>query len=185
MANGGIRFRTCIFTVTALVAVLLYAAPARAAGGDYVFDGGGPNARAEVKAALDASRFPWDVVPVEITIHIRRDIAPHATPGDIWLPRGLLRAGKFAWGIVQHEYAHQVGYFLVGLDERFRLIRRLRGRAWCHERPGIPHHAHACERFAHILTWAYWPSRHNVARPDVSALAASEARRFVARVVAS
>ena len=68
--------------ITALAALALTGS-AQAAGGDYVFDGGSSAARSQVRAALDASSFDWNLVPLEITIHIKRGVKPHATPGDI------------------------------------------------------------------------------------------------------
>lgn len=179
MGRNAVLFRILIFAGAVAVALALFVAPTQAGGGDYTFDGGSRKARAQVRAALNASAFDWGAVPVRVTIHIRRGVSPHATPGDIWLDARLLRSGHFAWGIVQHEYAHQVAYFLVGRGERSRLIRRLGGRAWCHERRGLAHDAHACERFAELLAWAYWPSPRNVAeRPAGFRIAA--ARTLVA-----
>ena len=31
-------------------------------------------------------------------------------PGQIWLDASLLDSGRFSWGVVQHEYAHQVDF---------------------------------------------------------------------------
>ena len=39
-----------------------------------------------------------------------------ATPGHVWLDRGLLASGRFAWATVMDEYAHQVDFFV--LDSR-------------------------------------------------------------------
>ena len=164
--------------------MLLYATPARADGGDYSFEGGTRAARTAVRAALDASSFDWDVVPLEVTIHIRRGVPPHATPGEIWLDPRLLAAGRFAWGIVQHEYAHQVAFFAIGLAERRSLTRALDARAWCHERAGVPHDAHACEQLAELVAWAYWPSRHNIAQPSDTRRDRRDARRLIAAVLA-
>lgn len=175
------------FTFLALALGALLAVPGRAdaAGGTYVFDGGDRKARAQVRAALDASAFPWDVVPVPVTIHIGRRVRPHATPGDIWLDPRLLAAGRFSWGIVQHEYAHQVAFFLFGKKERARLARFFGARAWCYERAELHHDGQACERFASALAWAYWPSPHNVARPHgrthgLSSAASPRVRRLAA-----
>jgi hypothetical protein len=181
MERNALFFRTLIFAAGVAVALALFVAPACAGGGDSRFDGGGREARAQVRAALNASSFDWDVVPVRVTVHIRRGVSPHATPGEIWLDPRLLAAGRFAWGIVQHEYAHQVAYFLVGKQHRERLIRTLGARAWCHGRIGLAHHDRACELFVETLTWAFWPSRHNIAHPARHADDAARARRFVAR----
>ena len=157
--------RRLLISSIATFGFLLAGGPAAAAGGDYSFVGGDRSARAHVRAALNASTFPWRVVPVPVTIHIARGARPRSAPGDIWLDARLLRSGKFAWGIVQHEYAHQVAFFMFGRTERGRITRLFRARGWCHERRGLAHDDHACERFASALAWAYWPSPDNTERP--------------------
>ena len=87
-------------------------------------------------------------MPGPVVIHIGRATHPHAVAGQIWLDAALLDSGRFSWGVVQHEYAHQVdfavltdamraelhgqlqGTSLVGLDleplaARLRAVRRL------------------------------------------------------------
>ena len=167
--------------ITGLVALALTGS-AQAAGGDYVFDGGSSTARAQVRAALNASSFDWDLVPLEVTIHIKRGAKPSAKPGDIWLDPSLLASGRFAWGIVQHEYAHQVAFLLFGKSDRAELKRALGGTAWCHEKPRVAHDANTCERFAHTLAWSYWTSRDNVERPE-AAMGAAKFRKLVDRLV--
>ena len=66
--------RLFIPLVAPALAALALAAEARAAGGSYRFDGGTPAEQRQVRAALDASSFNWSLVPVQITIHIARDI---------------------------------------------------------------------------------------------------------------
>ena len=159
------RPRRLLLALAVLAAALSATAPAHAKGGDYVFDGGTAKAQAEVKAALDASAFDWSLVPVQVTIHISRDARPHATPGEIWLDPRLLASGRFSWGIVQHEYAHQVAFFLFGGEQRELLVRRLGAKAWCYEVAGVAHRDQACERFAATLAWSYWPSADNTEKP--------------------
>ena len=176
--------------VIALLAALALTGSAQAAGGDYVFDGGTAKEQAQVKAALDASSFDWNVVPVEITIHIERGARPHATPGDIWLDSRLLRSGRFSWGVVQHEYAHQVAFFLVGREQRAMLVQQLGAKDWCYEKAGFHHDEHACERFASMLAWAYWPSRHNTEKPatrhsESAAMSPAKFRALVSALVAA
>jgi hypothetical protein len=156
------------FRVPLLVAVLLLAAPAvaHAAGGNYVFDGGTARQRGQVRAALEASAFPWGKVPASVTVHIRRGARSEAVPGHIWLNASLLDSGRFSWGIVQHEYAHQVDFFLLDTEKRSRLLPVLGGRDWYYGVPGLPHDEYACERFASTLAWAYWPSSQNAVRPQ-------------------
>ena len=181
MKRNRVGFQTFIFAVGVAVALALFVAPAYARDGHYSFEGGNAPARGQVRAALEASSFDWGVVPVRVRIHIRSGVASHATPGDIWLDPRLLAAGRFGWGVVQHEYAHQVGFFLTGSYERARLMRVFGTRAWCHETRHHSHGANACERFAALLTWAHWRSPWNVAaRPD--ARRGTSARRLVAAI---
>jgi hypothetical protein len=97
----------------ALVLALVAPGLARAAGGTYVFASGTPREQAQVHAALEASSFDWSLVPQTITIHIDRGHESDATQGSIWLDADLVDAGQFAWGTIQHEYAHQVDFFLL------------------------------------------------------------------------
>jgi hypothetical protein len=153
--------------VPALLTALALALPATAdaLGGNYVFDGGTARQQNEVRSALEASAFPWSVVPERITIHIRRSASSEATRGEIWLNSRLLDSGQFSWGIVQDEYAHQVDFFLLNDERRATLLRLLGGRDWCYGISGLAHAQYGCERFASTLAWSFWPSRHNCLRP--------------------
>jgi hypothetical protein len=152
-----------------LAAALSLAGPAQAAGGDYVFDGGSKGQRAEVTAALAASSFDWSLVPARITVHIRPLDHSYSTPGHVWLDADLLSAGRFAWAVVQDEYAHQVDFFLFDSATRERLKAALGARDWCYGVKGLAHHEYGCERFASTLVWAYWQSKDNSYRPMSSA----------------
>ena len=111
--------RLHLLLVTLLGAATLMLAPAAAArGGSYVVDGGTAAERSQVADALSASTFDWSLVPVQVKIHVARGINSHAQAGEIWLDANLLDSGRFAWGVVQHEYAHQVDFFL--LDDQMR-----------------------------------------------------------------
>ena len=96
-----------------------------------------------MRAALTASSFNWSLVRVQITIHIARDIpSSQATPGQIWLDAGLLDSGEFAWAFVQHEYAHQLDFFLLDDARGERSSRRYAGRTGsttvrCRTRPTV------------------------------------------------
>ena len=147
-----------------VVAAMLVPSVGRATGGRYAFAGGTPRQQAEVVRALEASSFDWDIVPARITIHIRRGVSSHATPGEIWLDADLLDAGSFAWGVVQHEYAHQVDFFLLTSHARAQLLREFGGTAWCAP-TAVRRDQLGCERFASALAWAYWPSADNCMRP--------------------
>ncbi|HMI28972.1 MAG TPA: hypothetical protein VK490_04645 [Gaiellaceae bacterium] len=148
-----------------IVAAMLVPSVGRATGGRYAFAGGTPRQQAEVARALAASSFDWDVVPARVTIHIRRGVLSHATPGEIWLDADLLDAGSVAWGVVQHEYAHQVDFFLLTPPARARLLGRLGATVWCAQ-TDVRRDQLGCERFASALAWAFWPSADNCMRPE-------------------
>lgn len=137
----------------------------QAVGGRYAFDGGTPRERREVVRALEVSEFDWDVVAGPVVIRIERGTDSRAIRGHIWLDADLLDAGSFAWGVVQHEYAHQVDFFLFNDADRALLSRKLGGKAWCSADPRFRHEELGCERFASTLAWAYWPSAENCMRP--------------------
>jgi hypothetical protein len=171
-----------------LALALLLPGTALAGGGNYGFDGASRAERATVRAALEASSFPWSIVPQRITIHVGAYEVSHSTPGHIWLDRGLLRTGRFAWATVMDEYAHQVDFLVLDGPRRALLQSRLRANAWCYEDDGVDHAANGCERFASMVAWAYWPSPENAYRPrtagDESAtMPAGEFRRLLSTLV--
>jgi hypothetical protein len=153
--------------VLTAAACLAFPAATAGAGGarDYRFDGGTKQERETVVAALRASSFDWSVVPGPIAIHIVDGEPSRSIPGEIWLDADLLDAGEFAWGVVQHEYAHQVDYLLFDEAQRALLLKRLGGRDWCYGTPGLAHDQYGCERFASTLAWSFWPSPENSMRP--------------------
>jgi hypothetical protein len=161
------RRRLCI------VLLLACAAWPGAANAAYSIDGGTSAERATVHAGLAASSFPWDAVPAQVRIRIRAGVLSHAVPGEIWLDSHLLDAGRFSWAIVQHEFAHQVDFFLLDDAERIDLTARLGGSSWWNSTRqalapdgSLAHGELTAERFASTLTWAYWPCRANVLRPE-------------------
>jgi hypothetical protein len=154
------------YLAAVLAAAVVLPASAQAAGGNYTFAGASPAERSTVRAALNASSFDWGVVPKQVTVHVGRYGVSHATPGDVWLDRGLLAAGRFSWATVMDEYAHQVDFFVLDPERRAVLQQRLGASAWCYEVAGLAHGAHGCERFASMVAWAYWPSKDNAYRPD-------------------
>jgi hypothetical protein len=173
----------------AALAAATLAGGAQAAGGSYAFDGGTALQRGEVRDALAASSFDWDVVPATVVIHIAPGYPTRSVRGHVWLDADLLDAGTFSWGLVQHEYAHQVDFFLFDDVVRQRLTRLLRAGDWCYEQAGLPHEAHGCERFASTLAWAYWPVRDNALRPqgrndESAALPPAAFRRLLAELLA-
>lgn len=161
--------RRLLLVVATVVAALALPGTASATGGNYAFVGGSQEARAQVRAALEASSFVWDRVPFEVTIRITNCGCAGAKPGEIMLDeKTLVRSpfgARYAWGIVQDEYAHQVDYFLFHARERAMLLRSLGANAWCYEVGGLAHDDYGCERFAAMVAWAYWPSRDNIRRP--------------------
>jgi hypothetical protein len=156
-----LRLSAVVFTA---VLALGAAAPALASGGDYTFAGGTAKQQFQVKSALAASSFDWSLVPQQIVIHITPGMQSEATVGNIWLDANLLDAGIFSWGVVQHEYAHQVDFFLLDDTKRQALNVALGGTDWCYSVPGLAHAQYGCERFASTLAWAYWPNASNSMR---------------------
>ena len=149
-----------------VAATLIVPATARAIGGPYVVTGGTAAERRSVTAALDASSFDWNAVPAKIAVHVVRGADSFSTRGEIWLDADLLDAGKFAWGVVQHEYAHQVDYFRFDDAIRARFLQLLGASEWCYGATlEHPHAAYGCERFASTLAWAYWQSPSNCMKP--------------------
>jgi hypothetical protein len=91
-------------------------------------------------------------------------VSSAASPNQIWLDADLLDAGTFSWGVVQHEYAHQVDFALLTPDTRAELHAVLGGSAWCSAGEG--HASLDCESFADLVAWSYWQSADNVMKPQ-------------------
>ena len=175
------------------VGLLLAAAPAetasRFASAGYAVDGGSARERAQIEAALAASSFDWRLLPAAVQVHIGPGVAARATPGHVWLSTELLASGRFAWAVIQDEFAHQIDFFLLDESKRALLNAALGGESW-YASPGVPHERRGAERFAATLVWTYWPSRENSYRPrsarDVSAALDPERfRRLLALVIAT
>ena len=170
-----------LILIGAMLAALTVSPTAFAGGGNYVVVGGTSAEQAQVRAALNASSFPWSVVPDQITIHVKRGIDSFSLKGAFWIDADLLDAGSFSWGTVQHEYAHQVDFFLLDDPTRSTLVATLGGASWWQALPGTPWAELTSERFASTLSWAYWPSAANSAKPtsvrDASAAMAPAAFR--------
>jgi hypothetical protein len=179
------RFLVFLFIQLALLAT---AGHAYAAGGNYGFEGATVAEQAQVRAALDASAFPWSLVPARVTIHVGPQGVSHATPGHVWLDRDLLHAGRFAWATVQDEYAHQLDFFRFDTATRGRLTGELGALDWCYGVQGLAHGEYGCERFSSTLVWSYWPSRDNAYRPtsrndESAAMPPSRFRALMAEVL--
>ena len=173
--------------VLTAAACLAFPATTAGAGGSYTFEGGTKKERETVGAAPRASSFDWSVIPGPIAIHIVEGEPSRSIPHEIWLDADLLDAGEFAWGVVQHEFAHQVDYLLFGEAQRALLLKRLGGRDWCYGTPGLPHDQYGCERFASTLAWSFWPSPENSMRPagrrdESAAMAPAKFRALVSRL---
>jgi hypothetical protein len=173
--------------VLTAAACLAFPATTAGAGGSYTFDGGTKKERETVVAALRASSFDWSVIPGPIAIHIVNGEPSRSISHEIWLDADLLDAGEFAWGVVQHEFAHQVDYLLFGEAQRALLLKRLGGRDWCYGTPGLAHDQYGCERFASTLAWSFWPSPENSMRPtgrrdESAAMAPAKFRVLVSRL---
>jgi hypothetical protein len=178
-------------TLVVALAVLALAAPstAAAAGGSYEIEGGTAAERSQIPAALNASSFDWSIVATRIVFHVARGVDSSAVPGQIWIDANLLDSGRFAWGVIQHEYAHQVDFFNLTDADRAALIGPLGGRAWWNP-PGatLPHRQLAAERFASTLAWSYWSSLDNSLRPsgagdESAAMAPTRFRELIERML--
>ena len=154
-----------IALLAAVSAAFLAAPLARAGGGSYVFDGGTAGQQAQARAALEASAFDWSTIPATITIHIAPGTDSWSRQGEIWLDGNLLDSGRFGWGTVQHEYAHQIDFYLLNDFERSSLTRALGGLDWCGQVADLQHFQHGCERFASTVAWSYWQSKDNSLKP--------------------
>jgi len=153
-------------TLAALAVALAAPGNAAASGGNYRFDGGTAKQQGQVRSALNASSFDWNVVPAQITIHIGQGSDSEAAYGEIWLDADLLNSGVFSWGTVQHEYAHQVDFFLLSDVQRGSLAAGIGGSSWWAPGVGTTQHGNlSSERFASTLAWSYWQSSKNSMKP--------------------
>jgi hypothetical protein len=160
--------RTILLAVLAAACSGSFAHSALAAGGSYTFAGGTAKEQATVRSALNASSFDWGLIPATITFNIGSVGTSYSTYGQVFIDAKLLDAGRFSWGVVQHEMAHQVDFFLLDDAKRQVLEQSLGGQDWCYGVLGLKHSAYGCERFASELAWAYWPSPDNAMRPTAT-----------------
>ena len=153
-------------TAVILLGTLVFSSNAFARGAaSLAFTGGSTTERSQVTRALAASSFDWSILPTRVTVHIGRDFDSEAAPGEVWLNANVLDAGRFSWGVVQHEFAHQVDFQLLNADTRAGFALLLGGSAWCGETLAFAHGDYGCERFASTLAWSYWPSLSNCMKP--------------------
>ncbi|MDQ2981088.1 MAG: hypothetical protein M3R26_02020 [Actinomycetota bacterium] len=192
MARKHLSGLVAVLIASALLAFALLHSPrqAQAAPSGYSFAGGTAREHATVLAALAASSFDWSLVPGHVTIHISPEGSDsHASQGEIWLDPRLLAHGRAAWGVVQHEYAHQVDFFLLDDATRAKLDRQLGAKIWWTDEGNLRHDQYGAERFASTLAWAYWPSSHNTliryARAEATAMPPAKFRRLMDELLAS
>ena len=178
--------RALLALLVAAIAAGACVSSAAGSGGNYEFDGGTASERRQVVAALDASTFDWGAIRSRVTIHIADDVETQAGRGEIWLNSGLLGGGRFAWGLIQHEFAHEVDYFLLDPRARASLDRALGGKTWW-PNGRWRHDQYGAERFASTLAWSYWTSPHNTlvryARAESTAMRPAAFRRLVNRLL--
>jgi len=173
-----------VFLALAIVQAQATAAPR----GGFSFDGGSQRERSTVRSALEASAFDWNVIAGHVTVHIAAG-GCYAGKGQIWLDPQMLAQGRDAWGVIQHEFAHQVDYFV--LDERMRreLTGVLGAKLWWPGAGSFRHDAYGAERFASTLAWAYWPSPHNSvyrrAHAEATAMPVLKFRRLMDALIGS
>jgi hypothetical protein len=171
-----------------LVALVALALPGAAGAADVAleFSGGSDAARAEVLAALDASAFDWSLIGRPVTVQIYACGCAGSRPGVVVVDETMLAASPYGraytWGIVQHEFAHQVWWYALDDGRRSQFQTLLGGADLCYEQPGLPHDAHACELFASTLGWAYWPVAGNPMQAE-KVMGARQFRRLLSRML--
>jgi hypothetical protein len=180
--------RRSLLTLLAAALFGLSAQSALAGAPQISFAGGTAREQATVRAALGASSFDWSVLPREITVHIGAIGGSYAEPGHVYLDGSLLDSGRFSWGVVQHEFAHQVDFLLFDDTKRAIFGSQLGGGDWCYSAAGLAHGDYGCERFASELAWAYWPSPDNAMSPaatggESGAMPAARFRALVAQTL--
>jgi hypothetical protein len=180
--------RRTFLTLLSAICFFAFAQSALAGGGSYAYTGGTPKQQATVHAALEASSFSWGLIPRTVAIHIGPFGDSYSTYGHVYLDATLLDSGRFAWGVVQHEMAHQVDFFLFDDAKRAQLLTLLGGKDWCYSIAGLKHSEYGCERFASELAWAYWPSPDNSMKPsgpndEAGAIPAAQFRAVLAQLI--
>jgi hypothetical protein len=162
--NESGMLRRILIGLAAAAAVCAFASPALASDVSLSFDGGTQAEQGQVRAGLDASSFNWGMIPGPIVVHIRRGVDSHAVPDEVWFDANLLDAGRYSWGVVQHEFAHELDYTVLTDAMRAQLHTLLGGESWW-STDAEAHCQADSERFADLVSWAYWTTRDNVLRP--------------------
>lgn len=158
--------------LAALVAALTLAGTAAAA--DVRFDGGTPFEQQQVTQALASWRVDTSSLPT-ITVHVVPPSDPHlgngaaagySIPGDVWLSSYWLDFGQAGWGFVQHEFGHELDYYVLTDAQRAELMKLFGASTWCDH--SQPYTERACEWFASELSWAFWPTQTNLQDPGTT-----------------
>jgi hypothetical protein len=171
-----------------LAALVALALPGTAGATDLALElsGGSEAARAEVIAALDASAFDWSLIGQPVTVQILDCGCAGSRAGVVVLDETLLASSPYGdaytWGIVQHEFAHQVWWYALDDERRSELQALLGGADLCYEEPGLAHDDHACELFASTLGWAYWRVAGNPMQAE-KVMGARRFRRLLSRML--
>ena len=159
---GHVVVSICVLSLGLLLSAAPAATAPRLTSASYAVDGGNARDRAQIEAALAASSFDWSLLP-QIQVHVRSGVPARSAPGHVWLSPELLATGRFAWAVIQDEFAHQVDFFLLDEGDREFLNATLGGDLWYGR--GLPHARRGVERFTSTFVWAYWPARENSYRP--------------------
>jgi hypothetical protein len=151
-----------------VIALLAPAAAAARNGTGPTFVGGNHFERAQVQKALAISRFDFGLVSARVQVQIKRGIpSSYSTPGQVVLDANLLDSADYSWGVVQHEFAHQVDFLLLSDADRAVLLGKLGGGSWYGDETHGGHGQLGAERFASTLAWSYWPAPNaNVMQPQ-------------------
>ncbi len=160
---------------TVAAAALLLANAATATGATVptmLFQGGTKAEQAQVIKALAASTFDWRLLPQTVTVHIANYGSSYATAGDVYLDAQLLDSGTFAWGVVLHEFGHQVDFLVLPQTGRDQLDQLLGGVAW-NGGQTTAHDQIGAERFASVFAWTYWQNAENAISPKQASEAAA------------
>ena len=167
MLQQPLRLTAVVCVVAAALLATSWAPSAAAVDGRYSIEGGTADEQAQVRLALRASAFDWQILP-PVVVHIARGAWSSASPGEVTLDADLLDAGRFSWGVIQHEFAHELDFLVLDDADRTALTALLGGQSWWPS-AGLSHGELTCERFASTLAWAYWENTDNVMRPTSAA----------------
>lgn len=163
--------------LAAVVAALFLAGSAVA--GTVNVDGGTPFEQQQVRLALAASKFDYGQIPAPVTVHVVPPSDAHleggvdagySIPGEVWISSRWLDFGAAGWGFVQHEFGHEIDYYVLTDAQRAALLSHLdptgSTTSWCDH--SVAYDARPCEWFASELSWAFWPVGANLQDPTTT-----------------